>query len=870
MIGEQFSPSPPVSTALLPRHDLVAALDRASTAAKVTLVSAPAGSGKSSLLRQWAGDVADHRRIASLSVSRGERDPQRFWLALLKAIGAPDIAATPTFDADAIVDRVLDTLDGPAVLVIDDLHELESPEAYAGLEALIERLDDDVRLVLASRRDPRLRLHHLRLEGELAELRVADLRFSEAEAAALLAASGVKLGEDDLTTLYERTEGWAAGLRLAAIALRGHSAPAEFVAAFSGSNRTVAEYLLAEMLDRQPEQVRRLLLRTSIVERFNGPLADLLSGEVGTQETFQALEDANAFVVSLDAERTWFRYHHLFGDLLRVELRRTTPAEVADLHSRAAGWFAEQALPAEAVRHAQAAEDWARAARLLADHALSLALDGQEPTIHELLKAFPPDALEADPELAIVSAASELAQGSLPEAAGYLTLAEDRAEFVAQDRRSRFDVSLAATRLSLARRRGDFSDVVEQVELLSRPAGLRSHAEVALGGELRAFALMNLGIVEMWSLQLNAAREHLREAAETARRIGRPYLEVGCRAHLGFACVDESFASGRARCEEAIALADRHGWRGEQVVAVALASLGGTLTFCGEYERAGALLDDAEQALRPGIEPATALLAHLSRGMWACGRGRWAEAVTQFRAGEQMQALLVTQHALAAQLRAFRVAALLRLDRLDDARESVRGLDDWGESLMALASVRLAEQDFAGVVDVLAPIFDGEARVIHEFTTVQALMLAAQAYVELADRRASEAAVERALDLAERDRLVLPFVMAGGSELLDRHPRHATAHAQLLTDLLEILAGGAAPVETDVTPLSEPLSPGELRVLGHLPSNLSVPEISRELFLSMNTVKTHTRHIFAKLGAHNRTEAVERARELGLLGRRPR
>ena len=273
-------------------------------------------------------------------------------------------------------------------------------------------------------------------------------------------------------------------------------------------------------------------------------------------------------------------------------------------------------MPAEAVRHAQAAEDWPRAARLLADHALSLALDGQEPTIHELLKALPSDALEADPELAIVSAANELAQGSLPEAAGYLALAQGRAESVAPGRRSRFDVSLAATKLSLARRRGDFSDVVEQVELLSRPAGLRSHAEVALGGELRAFALMNLGIVEMWSLQLDAAREHLREAAEIARRIGRAYLEVGCRAHLGFACVDESFASGRARCEEAIALAERHGWGGEHVVAVALASLAGTLTFCGEYERAGAMLDEAERALRPEVEPATALLAHLRV---ACG-----------------------------------------------------------------------------------------------------------------------------------------------------------------------------------------------------------------------------------------------------------
>jgi LuxR family maltose regulon positive regulatory protein len=855
--------------ALLPRHDLVAALEHASTAAKVTLVSAPAGSGKSLLLRQWTERVADHRRTAAFSVRRGERDAQRFWRALLAATGAPDLEATPEFDAEAIVDRVLDALDGPMVLVIDDLHELQSPEAYAGLDALIERLADDVHVVLASRRDPRLRLHHLRLEGQLAELRAADLRFSEAEAAALLAASGVELSEDDLAKLYERTEGWAAGLRLAAIALRGHPAPAEFVAAFSGSDRTVAEYLLAEMLDRQQVPVRRLLLRTSIVERFNGPLADLLSGEIGSQETFQALEDANAFVVSLNPERTWFRFHHLFGDLLRLELRRTAPAEVAELHGRAAGWLAEHGLPTEAVRHAQAARDWPRAARLLADHALSLALEGQEPTIDELLKAFPSDALEADPELEIVSAANELAHGSLPEAAGYLALAQGRAESVAPERRSRFEISLAATKLSLARRHGDFSDVVEQVALLSRPAELRSHAEVALGGELRAFALMNLGIVEMWSLQLDAAREHLAEAAEIARRIGRPYLEVGCRAHFAFAAVDISFAAGRERCAEAIALAEQHGWGGEHVVAVPLAALAGTLTFSGEYERASALLDVAEAALRPEVEPATALLAHLSRGMWCCGRGRWAEAVTQFRAGEQMQALLVTQHALAAQLRAFRVAALLRLGRLEEARQSVRGPDDWGESLMALAGVRLAEQDFAGVLDVLAPVLDGVAPVIHEFTTVQALMLAAQAWVELADRRASEAAVERALDLAERDRLVLPFVMAGGTELLERHPRHGTAHAQLLTEILEILAGGAAPTETDAIPLTEPLSAGELRVLGHLPSNLSAPEISRELFLSVNTVKTHMRHIYAKLAAHNRTEVVERARALGLLGRRP-
>lgn len=246
------------------------------------------------------------------------------------------------------------------------------------------------------------------------------------------------------------------------------------------------------------------------------------------------------------------------------------------------------------------------------------------------------------------------------------------------------------------------------------------------------------------------------------------------------------------------------------------------------------------------------------------------EAVTQFRAGEQMQALLVSQHALAAQLRSFRVAALLRLGRAEEARESVRGLDDWGESLTALASVRLAENEFAAVLDVLQPVLDGVAPVIHEFTTVQALMLAAQSWAELADRAASEAAVERALELGERDRLVLPFAMAGGMELLERHPRHRTAHGQLLTEILEILGGGTATMETETIALTEPLSPGELRVLGLLPSNLTAPDISGQLFLSVNTVKTHMRHIYAKLEAHNRTEAVDRARALGLLGRRPR
>jgi LuxR family maltose regulon positive regulatory protein len=866
---------------VVPRPGLVEALERATTH-RVTVISAPAGSGKTFLLRQWADATAASRRVVIVGVRRGQRDAQGFLLSLLQAImrptasdaAEPGIAATPEFDPTASVERILEALariDDPLVLVIDDLHELDAEEAYGALEELIEGLPPHVCTVLSSRRDPRLRLHHLRLEGELAEIRATDLRLSRDETKELLAGAGIDLADADVAILHERTEGWAAGVRLAAIALADHPDPGAFVAAFSGSDRTVSEYLLAEMLERQPEDVRRLLLRTSIVDRVNGSLADVLTGGVGSEATFRALEDANAFVVSLDPARTWFRYHHLFGDLLRLELRSAAPEEIGALHRAAAAWFEEHGLPVEAVRHAQAAEDWPWAARLLADHALSLSLDGEQPVIEALLKAFPAAALDEHPELAIVLASDQLERGSLLEAQDYLAVAERRAALVAAERRSRFDVALAATKISLARRRGDFTDVMEQVELLTRRDGARSSTDVALGGELRAVALMNVGIVEMWSLRLDEAQDHLLEAAELAHRIGRRYLEVAARAHLGFASMRTSFTLGRDRCAEAIALAETHGWGRDHVVAVACAACGGVLTFAGEYARAEALLDAADRALRPDVEPATALLLRLSRGMWCCGTGRWGEAVAQFRAGEQMQRLLVTQHALAAQLRGFRVAAHVRLGMLDEARSSVAEIESddplWGESLTAVATVRLADGQPQEALDALAPIFDGRAAVIHEFTTVQAKMLAARALVELADRRASEAAVEDALALAERDRLVLPFVMAGGGPLLARHPRHGTAHAQLLTEVVEIVEGGVVPTESEVSPLVEPLSPGELRVLGHLPSNLSAPEIAAELYVSANTVKTHMRHIYSKLGAHNRSEAVRRARELGLLGR---
>jgi LuxR family maltose regulon positive regulatory protein len=439
------------------------------------------------------------------------------------------------------------------------------------------------------------------------------------------------------------------------------------------------------------------------------------------------------------------------------------------------------------------------------------------------------------------------------------------------------DVSRAVVKLLLARRRGDFSDVVEQVEGLTEPMAVRSHAEVALSSELRTVALMNLGIVELWTLDLVAAEKHLEEAAGLARRTGRPYLEIGCLAHLGYAANTHSFAEQTKRCRQAITLAESNGWGDSRVIAPALAILGARLTWVGEYDEAEQLLERAERALRSDIEPATSLLWHLARGALHAARGEWDRTLERLRSAEQMQTLLVSAQGLAPHVRALLNVARVRLGMLEEAVESVASIEDeaepCAESLVSLALVRHAQGRPQEAIDALAPVLDGAAPVIHEmaaFTTAQAQMVAASAWMELGDRRASEEAVELALALAEPERLVLPFAITPGRELLERHPRHATAHAALLTDILDILDKGSAAAQSAAVKLAEPLSPSELRVLGYLPMNLSSPEIADELILSVNTVKTHLRHIYDKLGAHDRSGAVRIARELGLLGRSPR
>jgi LuxR family transcriptional regulator, maltose regulon positive regulatory protein len=858
---------------LLARPELRATLDQLVTK-RVTIISAPAGSGKTSLLRAWAPSW--EHRLAFVSVERDQPDDQLFWRAVLDALGVPapggkrEKSAGAPVNGDSVIDRVLAAMldpEEPVALIIDDLHELASAEALSQLERLLLSLPHSSHAILSSRRDPRLRLHQLRLADEVGEIRARDLGFTVGETRELLYASGVALSYEGAAALWRRTEGWAAGLRLAAISLVGHPDPDVFVEEFSGGDRAVGEYLLAEMLERQPSDVQGMLLRTSIVPRMSGELADLLAGRSDSERILLELEDANAFVVSLDRQRTWFRYHQLLADFLRLELRRTLADEVPDLHRVAAGWFADHGHVLDAVSHLLAAGDWPEAAKLLADHLFDLTLDGQQGAITVLLRSFPSGVSAKNPDLALAHATSELAQGRLDEAAAHLAVAED--DSTESGRGLVIRTSIVSSRLALARRRGQFAQVIEQAEpLTSTEPG--EPTDLALDSDFRAAALMNLGIAEMWSGQLAHAERHLRRGAELAQKLERSYLELACRAHLGFASQHQSLSTARELCHEAIGLAERHGWDDRPLVAPALATLASTSIAMGEFDEGAGWLQRAWKSVKQNLDPANAVLLRLVSAMLHAGRGEQERSLEQLELAEESQALVEGEHVLAPQVSAWLALTHVRLGQPEQARTLLDRLPtvraDTGEIHVARSAICLYEGDADGALEALETVLDGPGAVIHTATLAEAHLIAGLAQLKRGHRSEAQAAVEAALAVAEPERLMLAFVVTDSLPLLETLTPHDTAHRALLIELRELLGGApTAKAQHEWVGSPEPLSPSELRVLRYLPTNLTRGEIAGELYVSVNTVNTHIRNIYSKLGAHGRSSAVDHARELQLL-----
>jgi LuxR family maltose regulon positive regulatory protein len=439
-------------------------------------------------------------------------------------------------------------------------------------------------------------------------------------------------------------------------------------------------------------------------------------------------------------------------------------------------------------------------------------------------------------------------------------------------------VAIASLRLALARRSGQFSEVIDQVNLLDASISDESNDRLAMSSELRAVALLNLGIVETWSRRFDDAERHLSEGADLSRTIGRPYLEVACRAHQVFPTRRVSLASARERGRQAVALAERYGLSDRPILAPALGAVAFWAIWMGEFDEGEHALRRAWEVAEPQLDPAAAVMLHLVTGQLDAARGQRQAALEAFAAGVQAQSRLTGVHAFATPVAAWLAATQARLGMPDEARETLSGfpdgLDGTGTGFIsnARAAICMADGDPAGALEVLRGVPGVEPRTGPAFTLVETHLLAGIAHLHLGDRSAAAEAAEAALAAAEPDRLIFPFVMTGAAQLLDVLPRHETAHGAFLAEIVDVLRGEQVPSPDHADrPSADELSPSELRVLRYLPTNLTRPEIASELYVSINTVNTHIRSIYSKLGARDRSSAVSRARELRLLSTgRPR
>ena len=857
------------------RTRLFESLSSAVATRRLTLLAAPLGTGKTTLLSSWIESGAAPPATAWLTLDEQDNSEPRFWQAAAAALdsaGVGDTAArgdaAPARPGAAAIGDVLARLDGdePVVLVLDDFDELSDERVLTGIAQLLKVAPPNFRLVAACRHDPPLQLQRLRVAGQVAELRAAPLAFTADEAKKLLVNQGLVLSNADVESLVARTEGWAGALALASLALRETDDPSRVVRDFAGDDRAVADYLASEVLAALPDDLCEFLVRTAVADKLCGELADTLLDEYGSGQILEDLERRNCFVIALDSRRRWYRCHRLFLELLRSRLAARPRREREDLHSRAARWHAENDHPVEAIRHAIAAQEWRFAADLAGERWLDVVLAGRGPALRPLLSRLPDELVERDAAIAVAFAAIHLEPGGQPErTAAYLDMARAALE------RGPADPVVAelhaVVSLQRARSRGDLT--------------LAKHAADTLGSmhfaddpdpnpQRRALVLVMLGACEsLWSGRGAEASRDLRTGIALARRSEQDYLVVGGLGHLAVLCVSEGrLQAGAGLALEAIALAEAREWLGLPVSAPALLALGWAEYLWCDSASVETLGRAADAARASSDLPVRLQIAALS-------------ALTQLESGDGPRRALETLRgsldevgdwqppgALEQQLRSVEARVLLAAGERDEAVEVARRLPGCAARCAIEARAALTHADPAGAVELLTPHVDDGSSVTDLATRIEVLVLHAVARHAQLDHEGAGVSLERALELAGAERFPQVFLQAGSPlrDLLARQVRQGTRHRGLVEELritLDRRAGAwsAAPP----TPLLEPLSKRELTVLGYLETMLSNEEIAAELFLSTNTIKTHTKSIYRKLGVTRRRHAVSQARAMRLI-----
>lgn len=853
------------------RERLLDAVDHAVDR-PLTLVAAPAGSGKTALLGAWARRRAG-QTVAWLTLDARDNDRDRFWLDLTaalahatgrKPIGVGAVESLP----DSPIDRLLaSTAHGrggerqPVVLVLDDAQTVTSRAVLDDIDALLTQSGTDLRLVWSTRVDPSLRLQRLRVAGDLGEIRMPDLAFTLSESHQLLDDVTDDLVPADVERLWRATRGWPAGLRIAALGLQGHRAPRDFAARFAGDQRRILDYLLDEIVAELPERTTGFVLRTAGVREITAPLAEALTGAGDSARILDDLARRGLLVDRSETGQGAYRYHPPFVEALRVLQRQRIDAELPGLHQRAARWYADAGQPAEAIRHACLAADWDLAGELLSEHWITLSLAGHAPAIRALAARFPPSIVHDDAEIALAVGGLALEDGDEEEADYFLDVAAGRARSLPAERRHRYDVHAAATALYRGTPQADPRDTIE-----AGRRALRNRWDRGMEPSLRARARLSVGVAQLWLGELQAASADLEQATALADEAGNPYLSVQA---LGWSAVVDAIDG---RLIEAQRGADSAIGRSERIdhpeIGPALVARAVVCWQWNQIERAEHAIARARAVIGPSGNRAlhawTAIVdAHLHalRGEPATGL-RLLRPTTATHDGYRLPQLISDAvDGAAALLR-------LQLGELDRATALVRSLErsDRSLPLAAASTTRLGLRDPDGALWATERLLACDE--ILPSAAITGWVSRAVALDMLGDADGAELALERGLDLAEPRGYRRPLLDAGSRVglLLRRLVRRGTAHRALVGELLVAFEGRTPESDVAVAPVAEPLSARELTVLRYMPTTLPYPEVASELFVSLNTIKTHVRHVYRKLDVDNRRDAVARARALRLLG----
>ncbi len=883
---------------LVQRAHLVERLQQGAERA-LTLVSAPAGFGKTTLLAQWL--MESGMPVAWLSLEAEDNDPTRFLSYVIAALQTLDAQVgtialamlhtpqppSPEAVLAVLVNDLVDRGGSDFVLVLDDYHLITAEPIHRGMTFLLDHLPPQMHLILATRADPPLLLTRLRAGGHLTELRAADLRFGAAEASAfLLAVMGLALPPEAIATLESRTEGWIAGLQLAALSLQGRTDVSEFLTTFTGSHRYVLDYLSDEVLARQPAPVQQFLLHTSILDRLSGPLCDAVTGHEGSQAMLEALERANLFVVALDDERRWYRYHHLFAEVLHSHLQQREPTLPAVLHRRASTWYEQHGFIVEAVQHALSAPDVELAARLLEPIALPVTLHGQLYTVLGWLNALPEALIRTRPRLCVDYALLLTFTNQLEAAESRLQEAERGVQKEISAEQARLIMGYVLTI------RGDIAqfsgDIPQAVSLAHQALDLLPEAEVTLRTGALATAIRSYLV----SGDVTSATEHEVAAAVALIRTSDNLFGI-----VSSLCLLARLHVLQGRLRQAAATY-------AQVVQVVpqpevLQTAFSSLFYyfgLGDLLREWNNLDAGEQHLAQGIsliketmtvEPFVAILGYTALARLQQARGNPQEAFATLdalvRLAQQRRFpphLMTQVAAVRAQLELAQGHLAAAIHWADDSGLSTED-DDLsypreGEYLV-LARIRIAQahgdpaspllQDVLGLLDRL--LLDAKAKARMN-SLLEILVLRALALETQGNRTSALSTLERALILAEPEGYIRLFVDEGPPLLvLLRHARMRSAVPGYVATLLSAFGEQNISDLRLISPrpdsLLEPLTERERDVLRLLLEGASNREIAHRLVLSVNTVKRYVYNICGKLGVQSRTQAIIRARALNLL-----